>query len=64
MNARFRWILPALMLGLAACQPRADADGAGDAPAVEEPARTAAGEEVFYHLFQRSFRDGDGDGWR
>ena len=31
MNARFRWILPALMLGLAACQPRAGADGADGA---------------------------------
>ena len=61
MNARFRWILPALVLGMAACQPRAGVADAENPPTVEEPARAAAGEEVFYHLFQRSFRDGDGD---
>ena len=64
MNARIhRWALPALALalGLAACQQRPDAAGAQEAPAAAEPARAAAGEEVFYHLFQRSFRDGNGD---
>lgn len=64
MNARIGWVLPALALalGLAACRQPADTAAAQEAPAAEEaPARAKAGEEVFYHLFQRSFRDGDGD---
>src|SRR5690606_38727208 len=59
-----RWLAGfALALCLAACggQPGAD-------PSVNEvreaavAERAPAGEEVFYHVFQRSFRDGSGDG--
>src|SRR5690606_37777644 len=61
MFTTLRWALLASALGLCACQPQPAADAA-DAPAASAmPARADAGEEVFYHLFQRSFRDGDGD---
>lgn len=61
MITTLRWALLASALGLCACQPQPAADAA-DAPAASAmPARAEAGEEVFYHLFQRSFRDGDGD---
>lgn len=62
MNIHVRLAALALALGLSACQPPAPAaaDPAGAAPAPAPP-RAEAGEEVFYHLFQRSFRDGDGD---
>ncbi|MCL1635718.1 alpha-amylase family glycosyl hydrolase [Luteimonas sp. SX5] len=45
------WILPAALAFIA---PLAQA-------ATPTPARAQAGEEVFYHLFLRSFRDADGD---
>lgn len=51
----------ALALGLVACQPQSGAPRADAVPAKSLPARADAGEEVFYHVFQRSFRDGDGD---
>ena len=52
----------ALALCLAACGGQAQdgpANTAGGDAAME---RAKAGEEVFYHVFQRSFRDGNGDG--
>lgn len=58
-----RWLAGfALALCLAACggQPGADPSAEVREAAVAE--RAPAGEEVFYHVFQRSFRDGDGDG--
>ncbi|MFT3762983.1 MAG: alpha-amylase family glycosyl hydrolase [Pseudoxanthomonas sp.] len=65
MNARIHWTLPALLalaLGLAGCQEPPNADHAQPAEAPPPAAApAAAGEEVFYHLFQRSFRDGNGD---
>lgn len=61
MNIAIRWAVPALLaLALVACQPRGEEAVAAE-QAAAEPARALAGEEVFYHVFQRSFRDGDGD---
>lgn len=58
----------ALLLALAGCagtpagEAAADRDTApGASASAGEPARAAAGEEVFYHVFFRSFRDSDGD---
>ncbi|MFT3756438.1 MAG: alpha-amylase family glycosyl hydrolase [Pseudoxanthomonas sp.] len=66
MNPRIHWALPSLLalaLGLTACQKTPDSSTrqAEAMPPAPAPAPAKAGEEVFYHLFQRSFRDGNGD---
>lgn len=51
-----------LALALAACgDAPPQVESANDPTLGEPPPRAEAGEEVFYHVFQRSFRDGDGD---
>lgn len=66
-----RSTITALALGAAllagACSEQAPPPEAADATAREAgkeqaPPRAKAGEEVFYHVFFRSFADGDGDG--
>jgi len=59
MNTTTKAVLLALALGLSACgAPDVDPVPPGGTADIE---RSSAGEEVFYHLFQRSFRDGSGD---
>lgn len=62
MNTTTRTALLALALGLSACTADAPEQAVAAAPKeLAHDASAEAGEEVFYHLFQRSFRDGDGD---
>src|SRR5690606_2159046 len=63
MNTTTRAALLALAIGLSGCGADApeQVTAAAPQPQAEEAARAPAGEEVFYHLFQRSFRDGNGD---